>query len=233
MDANTALAHFGYDEILPCEYKFPVATFEEAIVLASTFTNVVLGTLQDVIEIFAQNGDAPLTRHIASVIGQEGEQQGYYRLLQKLRPNELPFLTTSTRDFAFTAIQSFTVSGTCPNQNQIALQTFEPLTLLSTPSINSTTMRFSFVAPWGFNETSFSVVYINQQNLPIVETIEVLSIIGSVVGDTVTIEALFPYEEYEMNGFTIAAVTNSTGPFASADAVATATVYGPAFIQIN
>jgi hypothetical protein len=36
-----------------------------------------------------------------------------------------------------------------------------------------------------------------------------------------------------MYGLTIAAVTNSTGPFANATEVAGATLYGPGLIEVN
>jgi hypothetical protein len=52
---------------------FPITSFDNTIVLAATFTDVVLGTLQDIIEIFVDNNDNVNTRGIASVIGQEGE----------------------------------------------------------------------------------------------------------------------------------------------------------------
>jgi hypothetical protein len=52
LNANNALAHFNKGPILPCQYKFPVNTVEDAIALASTFTDVVLGTLQDVVTGF-------------------------------------------------------------------------------------------------------------------------------------------------------------------------------------
>ena len=119
LDANNALAHVGYDPIEPCQYTFPVQDFDSALVLATTFTDVVLGTLQDVVERFALGGDFALTRHVASIIGQEGEQQGWFRVMQGKVPSELPFLTTSDLNFAFTAIQSFVVPGTCPNLSLI------------------------------------------------------------------------------------------------------------------
>jgi hypothetical protein len=117
LNAEAALKHFGQQPILPCKYVFPTTNFDDAIALAATFTDLVLGTLQDVIEIFANNNDNALTRGVASVIGQEGEQEGFYRLLRnkKLIPSSQPFLTTSTRDFAFSALQGFAVPGSCPN----------------------------------------------------------------------------------------------------------------------
>jgi hypothetical protein len=48
LNANGALAHFNAGPIQPCTYNAPVDNFQDAIALASTFTDVVLGTLGDV-----------------------------------------------------------------------------------------------------------------------------------------------------------------------------------------
>ena len=116
LNANGAFNKFTGNTILPCEYVFPVDNFNDAIALASKFTDVVLGTLPDIQTIFANDGDNGLIRGVGSVIGQEGEQNGFYRLLQGLNPSALPFLTASSRDFAFSAInQNFVVPGSCPS----------------------------------------------------------------------------------------------------------------------
>jgi len=229
LNANNALKHFNAEPIKPCKYTFPVSDFESAISLAATFTSVVLGTLQDVIEIFALNGDAPLTVGVASVVGQEGEQEGWYRLLQGKVPSELPFLTTSTREFAFNALnQTFFVPGSCPNINTIKLTTFQPLTLLSKVDAKTEPIEFSFEGTWYSNYKDLKLVYINQQNLPIVEDITV----KKTDGPTVTIEANFPYDANEMNGLTIAVLAEGSS-FKNAQAVADATKFGPALIIVN
>jgi hypothetical protein len=80
------------------------------------------------------------------------------------------------------------------------------------------------------DSTTLSLVYINQQNTPVVEKVENVTISGT----TITFEAVFPYGKGTFgNGLTIAAVTNSTGPFASPDAVAQDTLFGPGLIEIN
>jgi hypothetical protein len=145
LNAEGALKHFGQQPILPCKYMFPTTTFDDAIALASTFTDVVLGTLQDVIEIFANNNDNALTRGVAAVIGQEGEQEGFYRLLRnkKLIPSSQPFLTTSTRDFAFSALQGFVVPGSCPNCKFLIPSPSPSNHLLTPPQPTSSTLRSS------------------------------------------------------------------------------------------
>ncbi|CAI7611051.1 unnamed protein product [Penicillium glandicola] len=229
LDANNALAHVGIEPIEPCHYTFPVHDFDSAIVLATTFTDVVLGTLQDVVERFALGGDFTLTRGISSVIGQEGEQQGWFRVMQGKVPSELPFLTTSDLNFAFTAIQSFIVPGTCPNIDSIPLKTFAPLDVIVGPTAEMSNIKVSFEDHEGIDQSTFWLTYINQQNLPIVEPLRVVS----TKNDTITAEALFPYEAHEMNGLTIAAVTATKGPFPNAYSVANTTLAGPALFIIN
>jgi len=238
LNANGALAHFGFDPIEACEYVFPVDNLNDAIALASKFTDVVLGTLQDVVSLFGADGDELLIRGVASVIGQEGEQNGFYRTLLDKIPSALPFLTTSTREFAFSALnQNFVVPGSCPNIGEIQLPIFQVLNVV-TPTIAPQSQELTFsinvegtiAQRYGQGDYSqLSVVYINQQSLPIVEPITGVSI----QGNTVTFQAFFPFEQFEMNGLTIAAVAHSAGPFASADAVAQATIFGPGLIEIN
>jgi hypothetical protein len=243
LNANGALAHFGLDPIKPCKYNFPVNNFEEALALASTFTDVVLGTLQDVQTLFGTDGDVGLIRGVGSVIGQEGEQNGYYRTLLGKNPSALPFLTTSTREFAFSALQGFTVPGSCPSLGEIPLQIFEPLAVVTSPvQPKNHDLTFSITIPSdpiynsykSNNYAALSITYINQQNTPVNVPIKEVQ----VHGNTVQFEANFPFDEATKgavfgNGLTIAAVTNSTGPFASADAVAKNTVFGPGLIEIN
>jgi len=232
LDANGALAHFNAGPIQPCQYKFPTTNFKSAIALASTFTDVVLGTLQDVIVLLGQNGDAAVSRGIASVVGQEGEQNGFYRSLLGKIPSALPFLTASSRDFAFSALnQNFIVPGSCPNSNTINLHVFAPLTV-NTQNIQPVDQTLSFTfdtSNWNGQVNGLSLVYINQQNLPIVESIRN----PTTHGNKVTFDATFPFIENELNGLTIAAVVNGNGPFADVDAVASATIAGPGLIEIN
>ena len=68
--ANGILASANETTIQPCEYIFPVDNFDDAINLARTFTDVVLGTLQDAQSAFATDGDAELVPLIGSVIGE-------------------------------------------------------------------------------------------------------------------------------------------------------------------
>ncbi|KAF1954796.1 late sexual development protein [Byssothecium circinans] len=232
LNANGALKKFNQEPIQPCKYAFPVTDFHSAIALAGTFTDVVLGTLQDVNQIFAQNGDAALVRAVSSVIGNEAEQEGFFRLVQKKRASAQPFLTTSTRDFAFTAIQGFTIPGSCPNINLIKLKTFKSLNVVSTKIKAATqNIKFSFrKADAGTEDwASLALVWINQQNEPIEKSL----INPTVDGETVTFEAAFPYDEFLMNGLTIAAVTKGMGPFASADDAAKAAILGPGLIEID
>lgn len=231
LNANGALEHFKQEPIQPCKYSFPVTDFQSAIALAGTFTDLVLGTLQDVQQIFAKNQDDGLVRGVSSVLGNEAEQQGFYRLVQKKRVTSQPFLTTATRDFAFTAIQSFVIPGSCPNIGTIPLKTLLPLNV-ETKTIPAATqeLKFSFAKDTGlYNTDALKLVYINGQNTPIVKNLENVQMMD----DKVFFEAPFPYDEFLMNGLTIAAVTMGADQFEDANQVSEAAVFGPGLIQIE
>jgi hypothetical protein len=231
LNANNALARFNQARIQPCKYSFPVTDFHAAIALAATFTDLVLGTLQDVAQLFAQNGDFGLVRSVTSSIGNEAEQEGFYRLVQKKRVSAQPFLTTATRDFAFTAIQSFTVPGSCPNIGGIKLKTFKSLAVESA-DIKPVTqnIKFSVKASDGkaLQAKDLRVVYINGQNVPVVKSVDNWQV-GS---DKVTFQAAFPYDEFVMDGLTVVAVTQGKTSFANAPEVAGSAVFGPGLIEI-
>ena len=78
-NANKILQANKVDPIQACKYKFPTTNIADALSLASTFTDVVLGTLQDVQLRLAMDGAAGVVPIIGSVIGQEGEQNGFFR----------------------------------------------------------------------------------------------------------------------------------------------------------
>ncbi|KAF2443109.1 late sexual development protein [Karstenula rhodostoma CBS 690.94] len=231
LGANAILQTNHVDPIKSCKYNFPVSDFESAIGLAATFTDVVLGTLQDVNDIFAQNTESGPVRLISSVIGNEGQQEGLFRIIQKKTTPAQPFLTTGTRDFAFTAIQSFVVPGSCPNIEDIPLTTFKPLKVL-TQNIQPKDQELEFsidISDVDIDVNSLSLVLINAQNAPIVKTLENIETKNGVV----TFRAEFPFEKFLLHGLTIAAVTHSAESFANADDVAKQTVFAPGLIEVN
>jgi hypothetical protein len=244
LNANGALLKFDPNgPVLPCQYNFPVTNLDDAIALASTFTDVVLGTLQDVATLLGSDGDSGLIRGVASVIGQEGEQNGFYRQLQNKIPSALPFLTASTRDFAFSALnQNFIVPGSCPNFNTIKLKVFGTLTVETKAEDikpQSETIDFSFKIPstglapeWKSDCSGLDLVYINQQNAPTIAKIQKIDI--DTHGGKVTISALFPFDAATFgNGLTLVALALTSGDLTTVDGVAAATVFGPGLIEIN
>lgn len=248
LNANGAFNKFTGKTILPCTYDFPVSTFIEAIGLASTFTDVVLSTLPDIQTIFADSDDDGLIRGVGSVIGQEGEQNGFYRQILNKVPSQLPFLTGGARDFAFSAIiQGFTVPGSCPSQGLLeagvnggaGLTEFGVLNVLTKNlALADVTADFSIQTVDASNTKSYYdahkssslfVTYINQQNVPVSVPVQDLSFSGNAID----FKASFPGASKDLNGLTIAAVTINDGPFTTPDTVANATVFGPGLIEIN
>ncbi|RDW78839.1 putative sexual development protein (LsdA) [Aspergillus mulundensis] len=230
LTANNALQHFGIPAIEPCRYYFPVTNLEEAIALATTFTAHSLAALQDITERFAANGDSSLARIMTGIIGNKGAQQGAFRIYQDKYPSELPTLTTTDVDFAFTWSNSFALPNTCPNLGDIKLRIFEPLNIVTRPEARTHKIQVTWThGPDESKESLLWVAYINQHNVPIVAPVQVVSCDGS----KSTAVVVVPYDEFLMNGLTVMAVVNRRGPFANAEAVARATVYGPALFIVE
>jgi len=146
-------------------------------------------------------------------------------------------LTASAREFAFSALnQAFIVPGSCPNANTIGLPIFGtlgPSPQFLDPKDQDVTFTFSATGQYSQYATTYqslSLVFINQQNLPLVATLNSVTIDSS---GTVTISAKLPYTQFEMNGLTIAAVTNSTSFPNGISDVTAHTVFGPGLIEIN
>jgi hypothetical protein len=229
LQAGGVLKHFNVSQIQPCLFKSSATDLTSAISLASNFTAVVISTLQDVAVRLAKNGDSGVIRGIVSTVSQEGEQQGVYRtVFQDLVPADQPFLTQSTREFAYSALQqNFIVPGSCPNDNTIDVPIFGTLNVL-TKNIQAVDQTLTFSIQRNSTQ-GFNLVYINQQNLPIVQTISNATSRNGVI----TFQADFPFTKNNLFGLTIAAVTNSSGPFITANDVANKTLFGPGLIYPN
>lgn len=254
LNANGAFKTFTGNSIQPCEYQFPVDNFMDAIGLASTFTDVVLATLPDIQTIFATiqddgANDAGLVRGVGSVIGQEGEQNGFYRHLLGKQPPALPFLTGGARNFAFNAIlQNFVVSNTCPSLNllvQGGLNQTDVLNVLTTDfaleDISAAEFSYQTILPATASGNSFLVhpskssrpnylTYINQQNKPF--SVPISNETVDQETGAIKFTAPFPGKTNDLNGLTIAAITSTAGPFTSPDDVAAVTLFGPGLIEV-
>lgn len=225
----------------PCQYTFPVSTLQDAINLAETFTAVVLGALQDANVIFATEGVSGLVRTVSSVIGQEGEQTGFYRFLLDRVPSESPFLTTVPGPFAWSALQAFVVPNSCPfplsninlpifpgimtNGGAIALIDPKDQTLSFTSDLSGSQAAKPFV---GGDGSGLWMTYTTGQQLPIPVPITNVKWQGSVI----SFQANFPYQANVMGGFSHGALTTSNSS-QNADAVVNSALAAPAIIQVN
>ncbi|APA10094.1 hypothetical protein SS1G_07526 [Sclerotinia sclerotiorum 1980 UF-70] len=248
LNAEKAIVRFTNDTnaiIQPCTYNFAATNFQEAIATASLFTDVVMGTLGDIQTVFATNDDSGFIRGVAATLGQEGEQNGYFRQILHKIPSSLPFLTPSTRDFAFSALnQNFVVEGSCPNSNTIPLKVFQKLTATQPDSIDANSViTFTFQlnanqdynTTWGEKCKGLSLVYINQQNKPVTQPFESISLKED--GKTVVITAKFQFDAGAANGTTGNGLTLAAlavgDDFANISDVSAKAVFGPAPIEVN
>lgn len=215
----------------PCQYNFPVDNFADAITLAQTFTDIVLGVLPGAQSQFAADGgdEAGLIPIVGSIIGQEGEQNGWYRVLQHKVPSAAPFLTGGAPQFAFSALNMFIAPGSCKDIAALNLTAFPPLTVESTPKASNSSLLFSVNSTVLAQNQSLSVAYISGQNLPVV-----VPVTGMATEQATTFFfADFPFDEGFARGLTLGALVPSGGTLNSSAAVANATIAGPAIIEIN
>ena len=123
----------------------------------------------------------------------------------------------------------FIVPNSCPQPlSSVNLTTFGPLTVVSTPKAKNSTLEFAVPGPVApYNN---SIVYLSGQNLPVTVPISAVTPLNG----TYHFKASFPFESGFANGLTIAALVKGAGQkFASNDAVAAATLYGPGLIEVN
>lgn len=63
-----------------------------------------------------RNSDHTIARMIAAILGREGERKAWYRVLEqrKKMPATVPFVTSSSREMAYSVFQRFTTANICP-----------------------------------------------------------------------------------------------------------------------
>ncbi|KAL1890293.1 hypothetical protein Sste5346_008295 [Sporothrix stenoceras] len=241
INAANVISHFGGTVPAPCTYKFPTTDLIGAIGLAETFTSLVLGTLQDASQGLSTNGDHGPVRAVASVIGQEGEQNGFFRSLLNTKPSEKPFLTTSVAAFAFSALQDFVVSCPFDIASTIPIPIFPTLAVTGGSDVSAQDQNLTFTAdltnvaaaaPYYGNPAACNsglyVTYFTGQNAP--ASVGITNATWN--GNIISFQAEFPFSEFVMDGLSIAALTTSNN-FASPDDVPAATLAAPGLIQVN
>jgi hypothetical protein len=136
-------------------------------------------------------------------------------------------LTGGAPQFAYTAISQFIVPGT-GNVEVIGLTPFPALTVETTPENQNSTQLFSINGT--INASNVTLVYISGQNLPVSVPISNVNTEGA----TTYFFAPFPYDSGFARGLTIGAlVSGANAQFTNTSAVAAATLYGPALIEVD
>lgn len=251
-NANDAVRHFTRgSHIFPCTYIFPTTTFASAIAFAQTFTDLYIGLLTNIQQRTARSLDPssshPIIYVLAQALGQEGQQSGWFRALQGKPPSAEPFLTSSTRDFAFSWLQRWVVPGSCPSLEDIPLKRFPPLDVVVVVGGGggpTTTGPVTLRVPGEVDANAQSVAFVNGALVPTVVPFEVTGRaaaaadygMGMGTGTTVVtteIVAEFPFARNVMRGMTLAAVVWNGPVLVTAEDVADATVYGPAVMEVD
>lgn len=172
----------------------------------------------------------PLVQLVASIIGQEGEQAGAYRLLQGLVPSSSPFLTTSTGLLAFNAIaSSFIVPGSCDVVfATIGTPIINTLGFIEEPEPKDAIIKLRTSYTQAKPGSDF-IAYISGQNKPVVVPISDVQ----VDGHKATLCAPFPFDQGFSKGVTLAVLVNTDVGLDTAADVTAAAIAGPAAAQID
>ena len=241
INAANSLKKFDFFVPQPCQYQFPSTTTREAIQLAEKFTALVMGTLQDVSFLAAKNGDIGTVRGVASSLGQEGEQEGFYRILLSKKPSQKPFLTTNVAAFAFSAVHNFIVPNSCPFElNKIELPIFPVIDVITGAKDNAIEPRDQYITfktnlsgikaaqpYYGKNGEGLFITYFSGQLVPFSVPIQNVKW----TGESVTFDALLPYEDNVMDGLSVASLTMKD-KFAAPGDVVEWTLAAPGLIQV-
>ena len=150
MGVNAVLTNSKKTAIKPCEYQFTVESFEEALILANILTDLALASLPGAQALFGSDAgsESGLVPLFGAVIGQEGEQNGLYRFLQKKIPSAAPFLTGGAPTFAWSALQKFIVPGSCPQPlSMINVPILKELDLLTKVPLRPDSQKLDFSIP--------------------------------------------------------------------------------------
>ncbi|KAK4214356.1 hypothetical protein QBC37DRAFT_284137 [Rhypophila decipiens] len=172
-NANDAVRYFtNGSHIFPCTYDFPVSSFAEAVSFAQTFTDMYIGLLANIQQRTAKSlgsDSNSIIYVLAQALGQEGQQSGWFRSLQRKPPSAEPFLTSSTREFVFSWLQRFIVPGSCPNMVNIPLRVIPRLELVSVVDRKEDDNKVvKLVAPGVVDPKSQRVAFVNGALVPTV-----------------------------------------------------------------
>ena len=209
-----------------------MSSFKEAILLAQTVTDLALATIPEVQLLFALDGgdEPPNVLLLGSILGEEAQQDGFFRYAQRKTPSAAPFSTGGSSSFAFSALKRFIVPDSCPKPlSTINLPSFKPLDVITKPEAKNSTIKFAVDGP--IDPNTQSVVYLSGQKLPL--TVPILHTHIRRGTSSTFFAAEFPFDAGFSNGLTIAAVVNGKASFATPQEVAAATVYGPGLIEVN
>lgn len=180
--------------------------FTAAVTLAATFSDLGLGALQYVLELVGANGDIDLIRDLTAVVGQEAEQEGFYRFLLGRNPAEKPFLTYALGSDAVSyVVNNFVVADSCSfNISDIDLPVFTALTVEDisngldvqpedqTLTFNADLTNVADAAGFiGGDGTGLFVTYLSGQLKPISEPVSNVRWQGS----NILFDAFFPFAE--------------------------------------
>ncbi|KAL8750421.1 MAG: hypothetical protein Q9199_007079 [Rusavskia elegans] len=251
--ANQFLVSAKQQPIAPCQYTFPVSNFKTAMLFAQVFTDLALGTIPTIQLLFAgeAGGASRNVLTLGSILGQEGQQDGFFRSTQRKTPSAAPFLTLASASIASNILEKLIVKDSCPQPlSDLGYRTLPSLSIddeaktapeagwpnwisisprSTKPSPQENRLSFTVVGLPRSAEFNPSITYLSGAGRPYSVTVwEFKRANGS---DVAHFFADRPLQTPQSNGLTIALFTRGLGPYTTTDAALEVTSAGPVLIE--
>lgn len=255
--ANTFLVSAGEQPIAPCQYDFPVTSFKNAILFAQVFTDLALGTIPIIQLLFSREAGAA-SRNVltlGAILGQEGQQDGFFRGTQRKTPSAAPFLTGASASIAAKVLEKLTVKDSCPQPiSDLGFGTLPSLSIddeagttaepawpnfisinprSTKPSPQQNRLSFTVVGLPQSAEFNPSITYISGQNEPYSVNAFITNPVNGVNASDVRHFIANSPAGAQSNGLTIALFTRGLGPFDTIEQALAVTNAGPALIEMD
>ncbi|KAK7890028.1 hypothetical protein LTR67_008493 [Exophiala xenobiotica] len=167
----------GAQDVLPCQYSFPVSDETSFLALGNIITSVGIGALIG-LQSALSTTDPGLEATIGSILPVESRHDAFFRLTAGEIPNPTTFETPISGIWAYNLALDFVVGGSCQNlpQSISSLPVFPDLGIVgyggpsfATPNapgelifrVGQPTMM-----PQGWNSGPLYMAWVNQNNVP-------------------------------------------------------------------
>lgn len=220
---HVPIKHLKHDNaFIPKQIRIRLYNAPTCHQLCSDVYNHHHGNAPKAATTLARDGNIEQVRTIVAMITNDAEQAAYFwRVLEK-EPSAQPISTTSVAPFFLSALDTFTIPGSCPfPASSINIATFSPFDLVGIGMIKHKDQNLTFET--GLNGVASVVRYFNMTDgcrLYVTHLTAQLAPISmpatNLWWNKIVVDAYFPYCKYSMDRLSLAALATKDD-FSSVD----------------